>query len=100
MQSVGSYNNFTFGGRQFSGDTTAGHPFVFMLDYDSNPSGNAKIPAQFKDITITRCSVDNIKPTKSGEILYVVGHDGGNIYQPVYNKNIVRFFNKLIYIHI
>uniref|UniRef100_A0A914KGV2 Fibronectin type-III domain-containing protein n=1 Tax=Meloidogyne incognita TaxID=6306 RepID=A0A914KGV2_MELIC len=96
MQSVGSYNNFTFGGRQFSGDTTAGHPFVFMLDYDSNPSGNAKIPAQFKDITITRCSVDNIKPTKSGEILYAVGHDGGNIYQPVYNKNIVRFFNKLI----
>ncbi|KAL7074637.1 hypothetical protein ACQ4LE_005777 [Meloidogyne hapla] len=88
MISVGSYNNFTFGGRQFSGDITNGHPFVFMLDYDSNPSGNAKTPASFKDVKITRCSVDNIKPTKSGEILYVVGHEGGNIYQPVYNKNI------------
>uniref|UniRef100_A0A1I8B6K2 Fibronectin type-III domain-containing protein n=1 Tax=Meloidogyne hapla TaxID=6305 RepID=A0A1I8B6K2_MELHA len=96
MISVGSYNNFTFGGRQFSGDITNGHPFVFMLDYDSNPSGNAKTPASFKDVKITRCSVDNIKPTKSGEILYVVGHEGGNIYQPVYNKNIHQHKLKLL----
>ncbi|CAK5078997.1 unnamed protein product [Meloidogyne enterolobii] len=87
MQSVGSRNNFTFGGRQFCGDTTAGHPFVFMLNYHTTANGKAKTPTQFSNITITRCSIDNVKPTKSGSVIYLIGHEGGGNYQTIYNKN-------------
>ncbi|KAL7074775.1 hypothetical protein ACQ4LE_005778 [Meloidogyne hapla] len=87
MLSVGSRNNFTFGGQQFSGDTTSGHPFVFMLNYRTTSIGNAKIPTQFSNITCTRISIDNVKPTKCGSFIYLIGHDGGGIYQTVYNKN-------------
>uniref|UniRef100_A0A914KGM0 Polygalacturonase n=2 Tax=Meloidogyne TaxID=189290 RepID=A0A914KGM0_MELIC len=87
MHSVGSRNNFTFGGRQFSGDTTGGHPFVFMLNYHTTSNGKAKTPTQFSDITITRCSIDNVAPTKSGSVIYLIGNDGGGNYQTIYNKN-------------
>uniref|UniRef100_A0A1I8B6W1 Fibronectin type-III domain-containing protein n=1 Tax=Meloidogyne hapla TaxID=6305 RepID=A0A1I8B6W1_MELHA len=86
MLSVGSRNNFTFGGQQFSGDTTSGHPFVFMLNYRTTSIGNAKIPTQFSNITCTRISIDNVKPTKCGSFIYLIGHDGGGIYQTKFSN--------------
>ncbi|KAF7623442.1 Polygalacturonase, partial [Meloidogyne graminicola] len=66
----------------FSGDTTNGHPIVFLLNYPSNPSGgNAKIPTQFSQVNIEQISIDSIKPTKSGSALYIMGSDGNNIHQ-------------------
>lgn len=74
-------------------------PFIFTLAYTAGDSTivAASESAQFKDINVTRVSVDNGKPGQGGSFITVDGYDGRDSklrFPETFQQNLVSEFCK------
>ena len=93
MRAVGTKNSVTSGGQTFTNNTN-GNPFILTLSYSagSNVFENASASAQFRDITVSRVTVDNGSTSTGGAMISVDGYDGTDTslgYAETFNENVV-----------
>lgn len=92
MRNVGTKNTVTAGGRSFT-NNTSGNPFIFTLSYSagSNVFSNASASAQFRDITISNVTVDNVSTSSGGALIASDGYAGTDStlgYAETFHENI------------